>query len=44
MTVGREVGNLTVTVAGDVLDGGIARGTFVEALDGHDREHLIDGP
>ena len=32
VTIGCEIGNLTVTVAGDVLDGGITCGTLVKAL------------
>ena len=44
VSIGDEVGNLAVTVAGDVLKGGIAGGTFIESLDGNDRKELIDGP
>ena len=44
MTIRGEVGNLTVRVASDILDGGIAGRTLVEALDGHNGEDLVDGP
>ena len=44
MEIGGEVSNLTITVAGDVLNGGIAGGALVESLDGHDGEYLINGP
>ena len=44
MAVGSEVGYLTIRVAGDILDGGVARGTLVETLDRHDGEYLVDGP
>ena len=44
MTIGYEVGYLSVAVAGDVLQGGVAGRTLVQALDRHDREELVDGP
>ena len=44
MTVGGEVGNLTIRVARDILNGGITRRTLVEALNGHNGEYLVDGP
>ena len=44
MSVGNEVGNLSVAVAGDVLQGSVAGRTLVQALDRHDREELVDGP
>ena len=44
MEIGGEVGNLTIAVAGDVLNGSITCGALIESLDGHDGEHLIDGP
>ena len=44
MTVGCEVSNLSVAITGDILDGGVASGSLVEALDGHNREYLVDGP
>ena len=37
-------GDLTVAVARDVLNRGVAVGTLVETLDRHDGEELIDGP
>ena len=42
--VGHEVGDLAVAIAGDVLDGTLARRTLVEALDRDDREELVNGP
>ena len=44
VTTGHEVGNLSVAVAGDILQGGIACGSFGEPLYGHDGEELVDGP
>ena len=44
MAVGDEVGNLAVRIAGNVLQGSIACGTFVQSLDGNDREELVDRP
>ena len=44
MTIGYEVGNLAVAVAGDVLQGSVACRTLVQALDRHDREELVDCP
>ena len=44
MTVGYEVGYLSVAVAGDVLQGSVAGRALVQALDRHDREELVDGP
>ena len=44
LTVGNKVGYLTVRIAGDVLQRGVACGTLVEALDGDDREQLVNGP
>ena len=44
MTIGYEVGNLAVAVAGDVLQGSVAGRTLVQTLDRHDREELVDGP
>ena len=44
MTVGYEVGYLSVAVAGDVLQGSVAGRTLVQTLDRHDREELVDGP
>ena len=44
MAIGYEVGYLSVAVAGDVLQGGVAGRTLVQTLDRHDREELVDGP
>ena len=44
MTIGYEVGYLSVAVAGDVLQGSVAGRTLVQTLDRHDREELVDGP
>ena len=44
MTIGHEIRYLSVAVAGDVLQGGVAGRTLVQALDRHDREELVDGP
>ncbi len=44
MTVGNEVGYLSVAVAGDVLQGSVAGRTLVQTLDRHDREELVDSP
>ena len=44
MSVGHEIRYLAVAVAGDVLQGGVAGRTLVQALDRHDREELVDGP
>ena len=44
LSVGNEVGNLAVRVAGDVLQRSVARRAFVESLYGHDREELVDSP
>ena len=38
MSVGNEVGNLSVAVAGDVLQGSVAGRTLVQTLDRHDRD------
>ena len=42
MSVGNEVGNLSIAVAGDVLQGSVAGRTLVQTLDRHDREELVD--
>ena len=39
-----EVGNLAVGIAGDVGDGGEDLRLLLKPLDGHDGEHLVDGP
>ena len=44
MSVGNEVGNLSIAVAGDVLQGSVAGRTLVQTLDRHDREELVDSP
>ena len=42
--IGFEGGYLSVTVAGDVLQGSVAGRTLVQTLDRHDREELVDSP
>ena len=42
--IGSEVSNLTITVAGDVLDSGVTGGTLVKTLDRHDGEDLVYRP
>ena len=44
MSVGNEVRNLSIAVAGDVLQGSVAGRTLVQTLDRHDREELVDSP
>ena len=44
MTIGYEVRNLSVAVAGDVLQGSVPGRTLVQTLDRHDREELVDSP
>ena len=44
MTIRGEVGNLTVTVAGDILDGGVTGWALIQTLERHNREYLVDGP
>ena len=44
MQIGREISNLTITVAGDILNRGITGRTLVKTLDRHDGEHLVDSP
>ena len=39
-----EVVDLAVGVAGDVSQHGLARGHFIQPVDRHDREQLVDGP
>ena len=44
VAVGHEIGNFSVAVASDILNGSISSGAFVKPLDGHDGEELVDGP
>ena len=44
VTVGDEVRYLSVGVTGNILQGGVARGAFVQTLKRKDGEELVDGP
>ena len=42
--VGDKLGYLPIRVTSDILKGSIARGPFIQPLNGHDGEQLVDGP
>ena len=44
MTVGDEIGNLTIRVTSDILDCSVTCRTLVKPLDRHDGEELVDSP
>jgi hypothetical protein len=44
VTIGHEIADFSVRIARDVLQRGLAGGTLVEPLQGHDGEQLVYGP
>ena len=44
VTICDKISYLSIAVAGDVLQGGVASRTLVQSLDRHDREELVYRP